>query len=139
MPIEVGSEKGQRILSFLKQELQIPEYVKHFSIHMGANEFITVECEYYPEEDEYNAGSMGDRPWLDEIVDWSQAPEWAEWAIQSSGGPIYLVEEFDHHSRSALGRGELHKAHAPLAHDWQAPLRRPKKTCPVCEGKGRWR
>ena len=160
MPIPINSDKGKRVLDFLRWELQIPEYATDINVRMSVNGLITVDCEYYPRDDsDHKTGHAADfvpcdvkeddpvyhedqrGPSLRDLVDWSQAPEWATRAIQvrrepfspqDNKHPIYFF------SPTLDGRHVFY-CFAPLAHDWQAPLRRPKKTCPVCEGKGRWR
>jgi len=75
------------------------------------------------------------RPSLQNVIDWtdawSKAPKWAEWALQVENGDVFFTEDDD---SSPYGRVEMCKRQAPLAHDWQTPLRRSKKLCSICEG-----
>jgi len=50
--ISNNSEKGKRIIEFLKKELQIPEDVSSFSVNFSLDSFITVDCSYFPREKE---------------------------------------------------------------------------------------
>ena len=50
MAIPLRSSKGQKIYDFLKEELQIPDGAIRFSVHLGVDELITVDCSYYPQE-----------------------------------------------------------------------------------------
>ena len=107
-------------------------------------------------EQERDAGSCGDdagkehRPSLRDLVNWSMAPEWAGWAAQDENGTISWFEVeprltfhdcyvwgYDvHDPESSKLRMLLYKEEYPsLAHDWAEPLRRPKKTCPKCNGE----
>jgi hypothetical protein len=45
-----SSEAGQRIVDFLRVELQIPRAVQWFEVRFAMDEAVTVKCEYMPEE-----------------------------------------------------------------------------------------
>ncbi len=72
----------------------------------------------------------GQQPSLADLVDWGEAPDWVEFAIQHKHGAIdwvmgpdkpYLKNEKWHGG----GFGAMtYKADAPLAHDWRTPLKR---------------
>ena len=49
LPILVSSEHGQRIIEFLRAELQLPRLARRCTVTIEMNECIVVECEYLPE------------------------------------------------------------------------------------------
>ena len=50
--IRASSEKGQRIFKFLQKELQVPDHVRSLDVHLSPDALITVNCEYYPKDDD---------------------------------------------------------------------------------------
>ena len=88
------------------------------------------------------------QPSLAGLVDWSDAPDWAVCAAQDKNGDIYffstnevMLNSYHPHKyewANITGRAAFYKT-APLAHDWQTPLKRTTsgmKICPLCDGDG---
>jgi uncharacterized FlaG/YvyC family protein len=46
--MSVHSEKAQRIIEYLKKELQVPDGAINFSVHFKTGEFVKVDCSYCP-------------------------------------------------------------------------------------------
>ncbi|MFW5971765.1 MAG: hypothetical protein ACOCQT_06640, partial [Desulfovermiculus sp.] len=76
------------------------------------------------------------RFYLVELVDWSEAPEWAKWAAQYGTQDIdglYHVVFFDKKPIRSIdnfwgypgAKEELHSRSSILAYDWRTPLKRP--------------
>jgi len=72
-----------------------------------------------------------DQPSLADLVDWNEAPEWAEWAAQEKHGTIYWFmgpdKPYLKHEKWYGGgiRVVAYKEVALFAHDWRTPLKRP--------------
>jgi hypothetical protein len=49
LPILVSSDHGQRIIEFLRTELQLPRLARRCTVTIEMNQCIVVECEYLPE------------------------------------------------------------------------------------------
>ncbi|MHC1623706.1 MAG: hypothetical protein ACXQTR_03855 [Candidatus Methanospirareceae archaeon] len=48
----IHDKKGQRILEYLKKELELPPNVIGFELHLRVDEIVTVSnLDYYPEDD----------------------------------------------------------------------------------------
>ena len=67
-----------------------------------------------------------DQPSLADIVDWNEAPEWAQWAVQEVKGNIWWCKRWDYGYENRIMPIQcIVYKNAPLAHDWQTPLGRP--------------
>jgi hypothetical protein len=75
------------------------------------------------------------QPSLADLVDWDEAFAEEIYAIQMEDGDIWVCERYCVSSKGHYrpkGLHHLHKRNAPLAHDWQTPLRRPVPNANVC-------
>lgn len=47
-PLSPQHPKAQEIISYLRDQLQLPIFIKQFSIHFSPDSPITVTCDYMP-------------------------------------------------------------------------------------------
>ena len=77
---------GRKFIQMMRPILGLPENVVHITISASADGMVDIDLSMMPNDAETEA----DKP----QVDWSQAPEWANyWAMCSYGGTMWFETE----------------------------------------------